>query len=580
MLAQDIVGQALNLARKTKRLKRVFQIAVIAFFCVLTFVTRCHNLRDVFIRGHIYFVDPDCYSRMTRVRMITEHQGAIIKHQTFENWPKGVNSHATAPLDYLILGLAKVVSWTLRIADWRGSSVLKEQTLDVAGALISPLIGVAGALSLAAWAWAVRLRFWSMPLLLYAVSPILVHGTLLGRPDHQSLLMLTVMVALGAEIALANGGEEGARVPLRTWGLVSGIAWAVSLWVSLYEPLILLGIVLSLWLAFDRRALCARARLPGAAAFVLILAAALLIEGWRIERPDAVMLQYFPNWQRTIGELSHLDLRSALLYHWLGWTVATAPFLMLWIRKTDRQLAPMLILLTCAVALTVWQVRWGYFLAIIFVLVLPWQMPALRRPWIAWLVFLISLWPVAQEWDGELFPDEPMKEHDSIQRAEKVRLREVVLPMAGEGPFLAPWWLSPSIAYWTEDPGVAGSSHEGLSGIVDSARFFLADNADDAGTILRAREVRWVLADDASRVIGTSAIILGVAPPAKTMARILAENAGEAPPFLHEMLQRRPQMPQYGAPLKFDDPSSALEAMPDWMTFYRVYSVDDAKLPR
>jgi hypothetical protein len=171
--------------------KRLFQIAAIAFFCVLTFVTRCHNLRDIFIRGHIYFVDADCYSRMTRVAMLAEHPWTVVKHQDFENWPEGVNSHATAPLDYLILGIGRMVDWGLRIADRKGGSVLRGQTLDVAGALGSPLIGVAGAVFLAVWLWALRRRFWEMAMLLYAVSPILVHGTLLGRPDHQSLLMLT-----------------------------------------------------------------------------------------------------------------------------------------------------------------------------------------------------------------------------------------------------------------------------------------------------------------------------------------------------------------------------------------------------
>ena len=96
-------------------MKRVFQVAAIAFFCLLTFVTRCHNLRDVFIRRHLYFVDADCYSRMTRVRMIAEHQGLVVKHHVFENWPQGVDTHTTAPLDYMILVLGWFADCGLRI---------------------------------------------------------------------------------------------------------------------------------------------------------------------------------------------------------------------------------------------------------------------------------------------------------------------------------------------------------------------------------------------------------------------------------------------------------------------------------
>ena len=423
------------------------------------------------------------------------------------------------------------------ITDRKGQSVLRGQTLDLAGALVSPLIGLAGAVFLVGWMWALRLRFWGMSLLLYAVSPILVHGTALGRPDHQSLLMLTLMVAIGAELALAGRTQsEAPRGSGRFWGLVSGISWAVSLWVSLYEPLILLGIVLALWLAFDRRGLCARDRLAGLIAFVIVLAGALLIDGWRIESPNPVILEYFPKWERTIGELSHLDLRSPLLYGWLGWMAAAAPVLMILNRKKDRRTMPLLLLLAATIGLTVWQVRWGYFLGVIYVMAIPWQMPSWRRPWIAWVAFAVALWPVAQSWDAQLFPDERAAERLSVQRAENVRLREIVLPMAGEGPFLAPWWLSPAIAYWTRDPGVAGSSHEGLPGIVDTARFFLAETPGElpARDPATAHGVRWVLADDAQRVISTSAVVLDVQPPEKPMATILADYAGDARRFLRE----------------------------------------------
>jgi hypothetical protein len=561
--------------------KRVFQAASIAFFCLLTFVTRCHNLRDVFIHGHLYFVDGDCYSRMTRVRMIAEHQTWVVKHQDFENWPQGVNSHATAPLDYAILGLRGIVDLGLWIVDRKGQSVLRAQTLDVAGALVSPMIGLAGALFLVIWLWALRLRYGWMALLLYSISPIIVHGTLLGRPDHQSLLMLTLMAAIGAELALAGRAEaEIPRGSRQLWGLLSGIAWAFSLWISLYEPLVLLGATLALWLALDRRGLCMRERLPGLAALGAILAAALLIEGWRIEPPNAVILKYFPNWERAIGELSHLDLRSPLLYQWLGWMVAVAPVLMILMRKTDRRAVPSLALLVFLIGLTVWQVRWGYFLGVFYVMSLPFQMPAWRRPWIAWLTFVVALWPVARSWDSDLFPNESARESLAVQRAESVRLRDVVLPMMGEGPFLAPWWLSPAIAYWSGDPGMAGSSHESLPGIVDTARFYLAATPEQAAAILRAHGVRWVLVDVADRMIGNSALVLGIHPPEWPLARILAEDAGNAPAFFRERVSHHAASPHYGEPFKFDgDKGKGLETAPDF-TFYRIYSVDDANLPR
>src|SRR5688572_23588955 len=41
----------------------IFLIAVAA----LALIARVANVRDVFIEGAIYFIDADCYSRMTRV---------------------------------------------------------------------------------------------------------------------------------------------------------------------------------------------------------------------------------------------------------------------------------------------------------------------------------------------------------------------------------------------------------------------------------------------------------------------------------------------------------------------------------
>ena len=66
-------------------------------------------------------------------------------------------------------------------------------------------------------------------LLFFAVSPILAHGTALGRPDHQSLLLLLLLIALAAEWTLRERVSRG-------WEIVSGISWGLACWVSLYEP--------------------------------------------------------------------------------------------------------------------------------------------------------------------------------------------------------------------------------------------------------------------------------------------------------------------------------------------------------
>jgi hypothetical protein len=99
-------------------------------------------------------------------------------------------------------------------------------------------------------------------------------------------------------------------------------------------------------------------------------------------------------------------------------------------------------------------------------------------------------------------------------------------------PFLAPWWLSPSIAYWSGQPAVAGSSHESLSGIEDSARFFLADDWRKAREILENRKVSWVIAYDFERVAQNSSVILGLAVPRRALCSVLDRTPARVPRFL------------------------------------------------
>jgi hypothetical protein len=514
-------------------------------FCVLLAgLARSHNLRDVFVENGIYFIDADCYSRMTRASLVQAQPGLVLREHHFENAPHGIQPHTTAPLDYLIVGLAAVVRSGFRIFDSASTSVLASQTLDLAGALIAPILGMLSCGFIGAWArsatrsWPPEAprRAWMFAPLFFSISPILVHGTLLGRPDHQALLVMLMAVALAAELQLAEGPSQG-------WALASGIAWALGLWTSLYEPLVLLLVVLGLWLTFARKRFWNRERRAGVLVFALLLAVSFVIEGWRFAWPDAALREAFARWQQSIGELSHLNLLSPVLWRWLGFGAAAAPVLLYLGRRTDSRALPLLAGFLVLLGLTVWQVRWGYFLALVFALALPWQMLALRRLRIAWPLFIVALWPVLRDWDERLFPEPDAQRQMALQRRENTLLREVALRMkatAEPGTFLAPWWLSPSLAYWSGRPGVAGSSHQSLPGILDSARLYLTTGEAESAEILRLREVRWVIADEPSRVVQTSAALLGIAPPDRALAsRLYAQPEQAAPGLLRPMFENQ-----------------------------------------
>jgi len=116
-----------------------FEIGILS---ALILATRCANYQDVFVNGDIYFSDADCYSRMTRAHLCLEHPGLVIRHHSFENFPAGTAPHTTAPFDYLIVALAAVLKpFTVR-------------ALDLAGAIISPLLGLIAGWFL--WWWARR----------------------------------------------------------------------------------------------------------------------------------------------------------------------------------------------------------------------------------------------------------------------------------------------------------------------------------------------------------------------------------------------------------------------------------------
>jgi len=515
------------------------------FVAALAFVARASNVRDIFIAGHVYFVDADCYSRMTRAQMVAQNPGIILRYHDFENAPSGVTPHTTAPMDYLIVLVKWITDGTVRLFDLKGTSVLQSQSLDFAGALISLLLGVGTCVWIAYWAKIMEQGAgrasvlsgsaprpwpklsWAAAPFFFAISPILVHGTSLGRPDHQSLIILLLAVALGAECCLARAAST-------PWMVVSGLTWGVALWVSFYEPVVLLTAVILAWVICAPRRLLARERLPALGAFAAVCAVAWLLEGWHVRRPDSDMLIFLPNWTRTVGELKNLDLTKSTLYGWLGWGCVISPVLLGMAMRHYRRAFPLLLLLLLLFALTCWQLRWSYFLALGFAMTLPWQLAMLRVPWIAWSVFILSLWPMFREWDHRLFPDDAAQMQRGQRRLEAVLLREVaeVMRTAPKGPFIAAWWNSPAIAYWSQQPGVAGSSHESIRGIVDSARFFLAATPEESVDVLRARKAMWVIAGDPEAILSTSATLLDKSAPKHSLATLLVQQPHSVAPFL------------------------------------------------
>jgi hypothetical protein len=513
----------------------VFEITLLS---ALILATRCANYQDVFVAGDVYFVDADCYARMTRAQMVREKPGLIIRHHAFENFPQGTTPHTTAPLDYLIVALSLFLN------------PFTAHALDLAGAFVSPLLALLGGWFL--WWWSCRMKFryrW-VTLILYAISPILVHGTELGRPDHQSLLILLVAIAICAEWSFqqlqpARPSSDAIRESRIAWSLralavTSAVAWALAIWVSAYEPLVLFLVVTATTLVMNRRAVFARDRRAGWILFAAIIGIAFAVER-RV--PSFEILQstgHLKNWASTIGELAHVSPINPVWLNWCGYLLFVAPVLIWMSVRTPRsdaparRVLPIYVLLVATYFLTVWQARWGYFFVLIFALALPALLVPIKSSAAVWTAFVLSIFPILRDWDERLWPNEAQLANRVERRIESAQIRDLSLSLRSPEvhPFLAPWWLSPSIAYWSGQPGVAGSSHESLNGIEESARFFLSENLQEARAILEKRHVAWVFAYDSDRVAQNSAAILNEPLRREPLCRVLDRTPSQAPPFL------------------------------------------------
>ena len=500
----------------------VFEITLLS---ALILATRCANYQDVFVAGNVYFADADCYARMTRAQLVREKPRLIIRHHEFENFPQGTIPHTTAPLDYLIVALSRFLN------------PFTAHALDLAGAFVSPLLALLGAWFLWWWSRRMKIRYRWVMLILYAISPILVHGTELGRPDHQSLLILLVAIAICA--GWSSQTLHAANMA-NAWRLTSAAAWALAIWVSAYEPLVLFLLVMATALVLNRRAVFACDRRAGWILFAAIFAIAFGIER-RV--PSSTMLQsteHFNNWARTIGELAHVSPMNPVWLNWCGFLLFVAPVL-IWMRvRTLRNGAsvgralPIYVLLAATYFLTVWQARWGYFFVLIFALALPALLVSIKSGAAVWIAFMLSIFPILRDWDERLWPNEAQLASRMERRIEAAQIRDLSLRLRSPEvhPFLAPWWLSPSIAYWSGQPGVAGSSHESLTGIEETARFFLSENLQEARAILEKRHVAWVFAYDSDRVAQNSAAILNEPLRREPLCRVLDRTPSQAPPFL------------------------------------------------
>lgn len=162
-------------------------------------------------------VDSDSYLRLLRVRDWLDG-GWYDTRVARADWPAGMTSSWTRPLDLLIVALHA----PFRLAGW-----MRDPALMAAGAAVSPLLHLA-LLLLLPWAFAPLLEDEAralLPLVVLAQPAVFTHS-MVGRADHHGLIALAIVVtAAGVVRAMADP-----RCRARAWW--AGVAAGLGLWVS------------------------------------------------------------------------------------------------------------------------------------------------------------------------------------------------------------------------------------------------------------------------------------------------------------------------------------------------------------
>ncbi|MFY8216114.1 MAG: hypothetical protein ACOVMP_05890 [Chthoniobacterales bacterium] len=343
-----MVARAAELAARESPfwwVKRVASLLGLIVVIVLQLAAVTSNWDSVLVEGYVYFVDADCYSRMTRVQSIVDGGRWSIREHAFENWPNGTRPHTTAPLDFGIIGLFHVFQLL---------GIHGESALDLAGAWISPILGVVLVVGLWKWMGWLQLPFRWITLIVIAVSPVVVQAMKFGRPDHQSLLMLLIAAGVAAEITMWQR-------PNRVAGWVWGIVWSLALWVSLFEPLILFGLLLLTRALCLKRVAMSQAWMQAWVVFIVGFTMVVAVDGWRLGGDwDPVIAQFFPRWATMLGELAPVPIGSMNWFVWGGFGIVLLPILLGWqaIRMRNKPAILCAVLLLATFCLSVWQIRW------------------------------------------------------------------------------------------------------------------------------------------------------------------------------------------------------------------------------
>ena len=499
-------------------------------------------------------VEADCYSQLARVQRILDGQGLLQNHFDVENWPEGLVPSTTAPFDYAIL-LLYFPLWlfTKHPLDWAGALVSPALWIVLVAfwvlirsrefTLFGRALLIAGSAVLPSLVWATafgRSRHQSLILFLMAMGltaeyerwqlelapkrawnifagivwglacwtslfePVLVAGSIvvfnLITRRRENVAFLISFGAVLLLMSLLEGGH-----------LLGNLRHIYELRNSTYATNWLHGIAEVAQVDFpgmiDRLsyvflispivAWCLWPRTLGNKTDILLilLTAVLSVLTWEQGRWSYyaslvglfLLVRYCqaprpPEGKSlTLGGGIERVILGILITPFLYWCVLLGAF------PDGGQL--LIILLTLAlIALAFLPNEWASYFSLGNPLNEEGVGPVTPNFWMRAIIVAILV-------IGSLRNDlEQVDSHGRVPPIQpSLQLVQISRAIDGPGAIMAPWWLSPGLLYFSGHPIVSGSSHEGMGGIVDSAKFFTATSWTEAERILDQRKVRWIV---------------------------------------------------------------------------------------
>ena len=466
-------------------------IVALLALTLLYFCPRLSRFEIVFSDLRPTFLEADCYTRLERVREIERNHFLPIRYHHFENAPFGVVSHVTCPLDYAILLLSLPFRCILSA----------DAARELAGVWISPLLGLVGLLVMWLMLKAVRGCWWV--LCAYSTFPAIAWAQNIGRPDHQSLLVVLLSWVLVAEWLILNEKKNNRLL------FFNGAAWGLALWVSFWEPLVFCFLIFFLQLFFRQGTWLKRDH-----HFFFPLGTCLILRfvlDPLPRLPDSADVVYLQNWARIVGELRGSSLLETIYWTGLWIPLVVVSSFTLFPKVSSRKAVIFVLVLLCITTiLNFWQVRWSPYTALTVATlgILFYFLNGIDIKKIFWAI-VASVWiPVyyAQSvWEWR----QPFEGVSELHKISKIISSE-------PGTILAPWWISPPLGYLAEARYVASSSHQSISGIVDASEFFITPHWSRARKILIDREVNWIVTAEPEKMYTTSlAVVRGLYLPAE-----------------------------------------------------------------